>query len=104
MADRPPGEAIRLLRAFVETHAGLRFGSLFGAPAAFAGRRAFARVDGQLLSIRVPAAGRDFARRLGAAPAPTGRGWMRLPRDLGAPDRLGPLLELAARAAARREG
>ncbi|MGE3275880.1 MAG: hypothetical protein AB7O67_12260 [Vicinamibacterales bacterium] len=92
-------DAVRALRAFVDGHAGLRFGTLFGVPAAFAGRRAFAKVEGAALLVRVPPAAHDFARRAGAVPARQGRGWLRFSAS-GGVGRLVPLLEVAAQAAA----
>lgn len=70
-----------LLQAFVEGHRGLRLGSLFGAPAVFAGRRVAIRLDGETIEVRLAPAGRDFARsllrgRVAAGPMPSG--WLRL--------------------------
>lgn len=69
-----------LLQAFVEGRRGLRLGSLFGAPAVFAGRRVAIRLAGDAIDVRLAPAGRDFAKtllrgRVVAGPA----GWMRLP-------------------------
>ncbi len=73
-----------LLQAFVEGRRGLRLGSLFGAPAVFAGRRVAIRLDGEAFDVRLAPAGREFAKtmlrgRVVAGPA----GWLRLlaPRD-----------------------
>lgn len=68
-----------LLEAFVATRRGLRFGSLFGAPAVFAGRRVAIRLDGNAIDVRLTPAGRDLARatlgrRVHRGPA----GWLRL--------------------------
>ncbi len=43
-----------VLAEFVEYHPGVRAGRLFGRPAAFAGRRAFAVVQARRLAIRLP--------------------------------------------------
>lgn len=53
------------LDAFVATHRGVRRGTLFGVPAAFAGRRAFAKLDARGLHLRLPA----FALRATASQA-----------------------------------
>lgn len=73
-----------LLQTFVDSRRGLRLGSLFGAPAVFAGRRVAIRIDGDTIDVRLAAAGRDLARaalreRVVAGPA----GWLRLraPQD-----------------------
>ena len=58
---RPPAAAlVRCLISFVETHPGTRFGTLFGRPAAFAGRRVFAQVTNAGLSCCLPG---ELARR-----------------------------------------
>jgi hypothetical protein len=44
------------LTGFVRAHPGTRLGRLFGAPAAFAGRRAFARLSRRGLEVRTPGA------------------------------------------------
>ena len=69
-----------LLQAFVDGRRGLRLGSLFGAPAVFAGRRVAIRVDGNTIDVRLAPAGRDLAKavlrgRVVDGPA----GWLRLP-------------------------
>lgn len=73
-----------LLSVFVDGRRGLRLGSLFGAPAVFAGRRVAIRVDGAAIEVRLAPAGRELARailpgRILAGPD----GWLRLapPRD-----------------------
>lgn len=68
-----------LLQAFVDGRQGLRLGSLFGAPAVFAGRRVAIRVDGDRIDVRLAPAGRDLAKvvlrgRVVAGPS----GWVRL--------------------------
>jgi len=70
---------VALLKAFVDGRRGLRLGSLFGAPAVFAGRRVAIRIDGDALDVRLAPAGRDFAKallreRVVAGPS----GWLRL--------------------------
>lgn len=73
-----------LLQAFVAGRRGLRLGSLFGAPAVFAGRRVAIRIDGDALDVRLAPAGRDFAKTLLGGRVVAGpTGWLRLlaPRD-----------------------
>lgn len=75
-----------LLRTFVDSHRGVRLGSLFGAPAVFVGRRAAIRLDGDGLALRLTPAGQDLARGRCQAHVRPGRtrGWLRLrvPRDV----------------------
>jgi hypothetical protein len=63
---------VALLQAFVAGRRGLRLGSLFGAPAVFAGRRVAIRIDGDAIDVRLAPAGRDFANG-GAARTCRGR-------------------------------
>ena len=85
------------LREFVETHRGLRAGMMFGLPAAFAGRRVFARVVKTGIAYRVPAdlvrgpASRR-SRKMGRTNWVTCR-----PRTRASLERLIPLLERSAR-------
>lgn len=63
---------------------GLRLGTLFGAPAVFAGRRVAVRLDGESLAVRLGPAGLDLARHLCRGRVLDRRGaWLRLspPRD-----------------------
>ncbi|MCC6988140.1 MAG: hypothetical protein IT181_04040 [Acidobacteria bacterium] len=81
---RPSRSLVALLQAFVEGRRGLRLGSLFGAPAVFAGRRVAIRIDGDALDVRLAPAGRDFAKTLLRGRVVAGpSGWLRLlaPRD-----------------------
>ncbi|MEZ5420089.1 MAG: hypothetical protein R2708_22480 [Vicinamibacterales bacterium] len=68
-----------LLQTFVNGRRGLRFGSLFGAPAVFAGRRAAIRLDRDSVALRLGPAGCDLARTLcrGRVLGRQG-GWLRL--------------------------
>jgi len=59
-----------VLDAFVASHRGLRSGHVFGAPAAFAGRRMFAKLDRDGLRLRLPIASR-IALRDGPAVVPS---------------------------------
>ena len=74
-----------LLQTFVEGRRGLRLGTLFGAPAVFAGRRVAIRLDGDAIDVRLAPAGRDLrAIAAGGRRAPAcDVGWLRLspPRD-----------------------
>lgn len=75
-----------LLATFVEGRRGLRLGSLFGAPAVFAGRRVAIRLDGDAIDVRLAPAGRDLARTLlrgRVVAGPDASAWLRLspPRD-----------------------
>ncbi len=56
-----------VLDAFVASHRGLRSGHVFGVPAAFAGRRVFAKLDRDGLRLRLPVTSRAAlpARRAG---------------------------------------
>jgi hypothetical protein len=72
---------VALLQTFVEGRRGLRLGSLFGAPAVFAGRRVAIRLDGDAIDVRLAPAGRDFARSLlggRVVPGPASSAWLRL--------------------------
>jgi hypothetical protein len=102
--------AIRaLLTEFVDAHRGARLGSLFGMPAAYAGRRLFAHATDEGLVVRLPLtlARQEIAR--GAVAHKRGRRsssgdtlwWVlyRAPTSIEA-RRLWPILEAAARTAA----
>lgn len=68
-----------LLQTFVDGRRGLRLGSLFGAPAVFAGRRVAIRLDGEAIEVRLAPAGRDLAQRLLQGRVLAGpAGWLRL--------------------------
>jgi hypothetical protein len=70
-----------LLDDFIEHHRGTRGGRLFGAPAAYAGRRMFACLRGNGVIVKVPK-----------------RGWVKYtPRSRADAVRLIPVLEVAAR-------
>jgi hypothetical protein len=88
------------LSDFVAHRPGLRIGSLFGRPAAYAGRRVFARVMADGIACRLP---RDEVARWireGARPAakhPDGDGWVLFrPRSMWEAARLAPAFERAA--------
>jgi hypothetical protein len=92
-------EPSRFLSEFVACHPGLRLGSLFGRPAAYAGRHVFARVMANGIACRLPA---DEARRWlkqGARAASAQRGtegWVVFPpRWTADPVRLEAVLERA---------
>jgi hypothetical protein len=72
---------VALLQGFVAGRRGLRLGSLFGAPAVFAGRRVAIRLDGNAIDVRLAPASRDLARTLvrGVATGPARADWLRLP-------------------------
>ncbi|MCA1586321.1 MAG: hypothetical protein LC791_16640 [Acidobacteria bacterium] len=98
-----------ILTDFVAGHRGLRLGRLFGRCAAFAGRRAFARLGEGGLELKLPAAAREAAVRTGLAsreqlPSVQAQ-WTRLHAQgpVGAAV-LGPYLEIAARHAAEALG
>lgn len=77
-----------VLQRFVDGRRGLRLGSLFGAPAVFAGRRAAIRLDPDAVLVRLGAAGQDLARALCRDRVLGRRGdWLRLspPRDGAVP-------------------
>lgn len=92
-----------VLAHFVAGHRGLRLGRLFGQPAAYAGRRAFARVTARGIEVKLPPAARDGAIRRGAVVRATVRGrgdaWTLLRADRSGSIG-GSWLELAARHAA----
>ncbi len=55
---------VAFLKGFVKTHQGVRFGCLFGEPAAFVGRRVFARINkDRLLCCSVSESSRSVVRR-----------------------------------------
>jgi hypothetical protein len=58
---RSPSPCAALLQTFVDGRRGLRLGTLFGAPAVFAGRRAAIRVVDDAFALRLAPAGRDLA-------------------------------------------
>lgn len=87
-----------LLQRFVDGRRGLRLGSLFGAPAVFAGRRAAIRLEEDAVLVRLGAAGHDLARALCRDRVIGRRGaWLRLapPRDGAAPAAYFTLFERA---------
>ena len=87
-----------LLQRFVDGRRGLRLGSLFGAPAVFAGRRAAIRLDADAVLVRLGAAGQDLARLLCRDRVLGRRGaWLRLspPRDGAVPAAYFTLFERA---------
>lgn len=61
----------KFLDEFVATHRGTRVGRLFGQPAAFAGRRVFARVSRRGLEYRV-----QTVRPLGQRTRKVNSGWI----------------------------
>jgi hypothetical protein len=64
-----------ILADFAGAHRGVRIGSLFGRPAAYAGRRVFARASERGLDVKLPPAAREAAVRAGlAARGPVRRG------------------------------
>lgn len=68
-----------LLQTFVEGRRGLRLGSLFGAPAVFAGRKVAIRLAGNAIDVRLAPAGRDLAKAvLGGRILRGPAGWLRL--------------------------
>ena len=76
-----------LLETFVDNHRGLRFAKMFGKPAAFAGRRAFAYVDSGRIAIKR-----------------SGRWIVHRPHTAIEARKLIPLLEVAAREVAETYG
>lgn len=90
------------LDGFVASHPGLRAGRVFGSPAAFAGRRMFARllVDG--LQLRLPASVRpstraQSAKREGRRPVLPPSDWLTITPSSRDAARLEILLEQSAR-------
>jgi hypothetical protein len=73
-----------VLEDFVATHRGLRLGRAFGVPAAFAGRRMFARLSTSGLELRLPSASLSAA-------------WVTIAPGSRAAARLEILLEQSAR-------
>ena len=100
---RPQAAAlVRCLSRFVDTHPGTRFGTVFGRPAAFAGRRVFAEVTTEGMSCRLPP---DLVRRSrgvrGRLRPGRRRGWVVVTGDDADPDRaVHAVLEVAAAYAA----
>jgi hypothetical protein len=96
------------LTEFLDAHRGVRLGRLFGHTAAYAGRGVFAYVmeDGLVVKLPVDIARRERAR--GATPhgdRPGKEAWMAYrPRTAADARRLWPILELAARHVAGRQG
>jgi hypothetical protein len=94
-----------VLQTFVADHRGLRTGRMFGLPGAFAGRKLFACVVQDGLTVKLPGTARSAALDRGATPrAPMGRRmreWV-LFRTESAPvaSSVLPFLEVAARHAA----
>jgi hypothetical protein len=88
---------VAFLKGFVKTHQGVRFGCLFGEPAAFVGRRVFARINkDRLLCCSVSVSSRSVVRR-----RRVGRdgGWVPVATDTST-DQLVAVLERAAAAIA----
>jgi hypothetical protein len=97
------------LSRFVAGHRGLRFGRLFGVPAAYAGRKLFSYAIDDGLVAKLPPAARELAIAKGARPwAPRNRQmahWVIFrPGTASATDALVPFLEIAARHAALDTG
>jgi hypothetical protein len=93
------------LADFATAHRGVRIGHLFGAPAIYAGRRVFARMEEDRIIVKLPddLVRREIAR--GATPhlqrGRRIRGWVTYrPRTVFEARRLWPILEVAARSAA----
>ena len=107
MNSRFRADLAEFLREFVAAHRGLRLGSAFGRPAAYAGRRIFAMVDEDALRCRLPPdiAMREVKGRRADRVEPSAGGprratnaWVAYrPADRAAMARLAPTLEIAAR-------
>ena len=102
-----------LLGEFIEEHPGTRRGTMFGAPAGYAGRRLFACVIEDGIMVRLPqdVAARELKGRgtwfngsggKTSRPGSLGTWVMYRPRTVTDARRLTPLLELAARNVAER--
>ena len=92
----------QLLTTFVADHRGLSTGRLFGTPGAYAGRKVFACVVGDGITLRLPADAQQTAiDRGGQRWTPIGRrmtGWVIFkPTSAQAAASLAPFLEIAAR-------
>jgi hypothetical protein len=92
----------QLLRAFVADHRGLTLGRMFGAPGAFAGRKLFARVVGDGITVRLPHDAQQLALDRGACGwTPIGRrkgDWVIFrPSSAEAARAIAPFLEIGAR-------
>jgi hypothetical protein len=91
------------LADFVEHHRGLRTGRMFGLPAGYAGRKMFVCLVEDGLIVKLPETlAKEELRRGNAAPfirrGKVSRSWIKyVPRTAREAQRLGPLLELAAR-------
>lgn len=100
MTDNQPGRLTGLLAAFIEAHPGTRRGHLFGCPAAYAGRRAFAEMTGAGLACRVSIRTIRDRRWSGGLFRPDGRsGWVVVSKallDAGEVAKVTTVLELAA--------
>lgn len=73
-----------LLQTFVDGRRGLRLGTLFGAPAVFAGRRVAIRLEADAVAVRLGPAGQDLARALCRGRVlGLHRGWLRLAAPRG---------------------
>ena len=97
------------LTAFVHLHPGVRLGHMFGRPACFAGRRLFACLTETGLSVKLPTETAEREVRARRATPQTGRrkgsAWVLYsPRATGVSGHLVPILEVAARHAAERQG
>jgi hypothetical protein len=90
------------LAGFVAEHAGLRLGRMFGAPAAYAGRKLFSCVIGDGITAKLPPDAFELALTKNATRwTPRGRtmtGWVIFrPDNPRAFESVGPFLEIAAR-------
>jgi hypothetical protein len=89
------------LSRFVAAHRGLRLGRLFGARAAFAGRRVFSSVTTEGITVRLPDSAIHAALARGATRwAPDGRPrgeWVIFRRRSTRAGEIAPFLEIAAR-------
>ena len=105
-----PSRAIlqSFLTEFIDQHAGVRPGRMFGRPGAYAGRRLFAALVEDGIIVRLP---EEVARReIAAGAAPFSRrgrvmgSWVKYrPHTLAEARRLAPILELSARHVAERQ-
>lgn len=82
-----PRDLRQLLRTFVEEHRGLRFGTMFGKPAGYVGRRVFAYVSSNGLVVRT-----------------SGKWVVHRPKGLSDTRELLRRLEVSVREAAERSG
>ena len=94
-----------VLNAFVADHRGLRTGRMFGLPGAYAGRKLFACVYQDGLTVKLPSDARTVALDRGAIPwTPMGRRmreWVLFRPESPQATGVLPFLEIAARHAAQ---